>query len=82
MATFKVTACWYETVQVEAEDEDAAIDKAHEELKSEIRRNGYVDDYEVTRLDEDEDDEKEQPTTNPSAADVAPGRVRVKEYEG
>lgn len=59
MATFKVTACWYETVQVEAEDEDAAIDKAYEELRSEIRQKGYVDDYEVTRLD-DEDDKDEE----------------------
>lgn len=56
MPTFKVTACWYETVTVEAADEDAAIDKAHEELKSEIRQKGYVDDYEIVRLD-DEDDE-------------------------
>lgn len=56
MATFKVTACWYETVQVEAEDEDTAIDKAYNELKSEIRQKGYVDDYKVVRLD-DEDDE-------------------------
>lgn len=52
MATYKVTACWYETVQVEAEDEDSAIDKAYEELRSEIRQKGYVDDYEVTRLDD------------------------------
>lgn len=58
MATFKVTACWYETVVVEAEDEDAAIDKAHKELKSEIRQKGYVDDYEVMRLDEEEDDDE------------------------
>lgn len=56
MATFKVTACWYETVVVEAEDEDAAIEQAHEELKSEIRQKGYVDDYEVIRLDEEEDE--------------------------
>ena len=58
MAIFRVTACWYETVQVEAEDEDAAIDKAYEELRSEIRQKGYVDDYEVTRLgDEDDEDD-------------------------
>lgn len=56
MATFKVTACWYETVEVEAEDEDAAIDKAYEELRPEIRQKGYVDDYKVIQLD-DEDDE-------------------------
>lgn len=57
MATFRVTACWYETVEVEAEDENTAMDKAHEELKSEIRQKGCVDDYEVTRLDDE--DEKE-----------------------
>lgn len=56
MANFKVTACWYETVVVEAEDEDAAIDKAHEELKSEIRQKGYVDDYDVRCLDDEEDE--------------------------
>lgn len=59
MAIFKVTACCYETVTVEAEDEDAAIDKAHEELRSEIRQKGYVDDYAVRRLD-DEDDEDDE----------------------
>ena len=50
MAIYRVTACWYETVQVEAEDEDAAIDRAYEELRSEIRQKGYVDDYEVIRI--------------------------------
>ena len=56
MATFKVTACWYETVVVEAEDEDAAINKAQEELRSEIRQKGYVADYDVRCLDEDDDE--------------------------
>ena len=59
MATYKVTACWYETVQVEAEDEDAAIDKACEELKSEIRQKGYVDEYEVTRLGDEDGEARE-----------------------
>ena len=56
MGLYRVTACWYETVEVEAKDEDAAIDEAYKELRSEIRQKGYVDDYEVKRLD-DEDDE-------------------------
>lgn len=56
MATFKVTACWYETVVVEAEDEDTAIDKANEELRSEIRQKGYVDDYDVRCLDVEDDE--------------------------
>lgn len=60
MAVYKVTACWYETIQVEAEDEDAAIDKACEELKSEIRQKGYVDDYEVMRLDNEDDENEEE----------------------
>lgn len=47
---------WYETVVVEAEDEDAAIDKAHEEFRSEIRQKGYVDDYDVRCLDEDDNE--------------------------
>ena len=59
MPIYKVTACWYETVQVEAEDEDAAIDKANEELKSEIRQRGYVDDFEVKRLDNGDDEDAE-----------------------
>lgn len=55
MGYYKVTACWYETVEVEAIDEDDAIEKAYHELKSDIRRNGTVDDYEIKRLDvEDE----------------------------
>jgi hypothetical protein len=55
MKTYRVTACWYESVVVEAEDEDTAIDKAQEELTSEIRRNGYVDDYEVKCLNDEDD---------------------------
>lgn len=55
MGLYKVTACWYETVEVEAVDEDDAIGKAYHELRSDIRRNGTVDDYEVKRLDEDDD---------------------------
>ena len=54
MATYKVTACWYETVYVDAENESDAIDKAYEKLKTDISRRGYVDDYEVMEQDDDE----------------------------
>lgn len=50
--TYKVTACWYEVVEVEAEDEDEAIDMAYAELKSEIRQNGTVDEWEVKEVSE------------------------------
>lgn len=54
MNTYRVTACWYETVYVEADSEDEAIDAAREELISEIRQKGYIDDYEVEEIDNDE----------------------------
>ena len=50
MKQYKVTACWYETVIVDADDEDAAIDEARKMLTSEIRRKGYIDDYEVEEI--------------------------------
>lgn len=55
MGIYRVTACWYETVEVEAENEDDAIDKAYKELRSDICRNGTVNDYEVKQLDEDDE---------------------------
>ena len=54
MGKYKVTACWYETVWVEADSEDDAVDVAYKELASEIRRNGTVDDYDVVELDDND----------------------------
>ena len=53
MQRYKVTACWYETVLVDGDSEDEAIEAARKELVSEIRRNGYVDDYEVEEIDDE-----------------------------
>ena len=49
-----MTACWYETIYVDAEDEDEAVDAARKELGSEIRRIGFVDDYEVEEIDDED----------------------------
>lgn len=49
---YKVTACWYETAFVEADNEDDALDKAFQELRSDIRRNGTVDDWEIVECEE------------------------------
>lgn len=50
MAEYKVTVCWYETVEVEAANECEALDKAYAELSSDIRRNGTPDDWEIDEL--------------------------------
>lgn len=54
MSRYKVTACWYETVVVDADSEDDAVDAAYKELASEISRIGTVDDYDVVELDDDD----------------------------
>lgn len=54
MSRYKVTACWYETVVVDADSEDGAVDAAYKELASEISRIGTVDDYDVVELDDDD----------------------------
>lgn len=51
MSKYRVTACWYETALVEAGNEDEALGKAFNELSSDIRRNGTVDDWEIEELD-------------------------------
>ena len=54
MPSYKVTACWYETVYLEAEDENDALDKAY---KAEFSGSNYVgspDDYEVIEIDGDQ----------------------------
>jgi hypothetical protein len=64
MGLFKVTACWYETVTIEAEDEDTAIEKAFRELTAEFRvSRGYPDDWETVRLDDDLEGDNEQDRT-------------------
>lgn len=55
MAIFKVTACWYETVYVEAEDEEEALDKAYRESFSGSNYVGSPDDYEIEQKDDDDD---------------------------
>ena len=57
MSIYKVTACWYETVTVEADDYDDAVDKAYEELRPMLRvAHGRPDDYDVKMLEDDEND--------------------------
>ena len=51
MATFRVTACWYESVYVEAEDEDEALDIAYRESFSGTNYVGTPDDYEIEEED-------------------------------
>lgn len=53
MSKYKVTACWYETVYLEAEDENDALDKAYKEEFSGQNYVGSPDDYEVLELDDD-----------------------------
>lgn len=57
MATFKVTACWYETVYVEAEDERDAIGKVNDEVHG--MYHGMPDDYEIIQMDDDDEEEEE-----------------------
>ena len=49
---YKVTACWYETVVLEADDEAHAVEQVCTLLSSEIRRIGYVDDFIIEKIDE------------------------------
>lgn len=56
MPIYKVTACWYEVITIfDAEDEDAAISQAEEEMKSTIHERGMVDDFIVEELVDEED---------------------------
>lgn len=51
--TYSVTACLYETMQVQAVNEADAIDEARSVLRS-LYGGLIFDDYEVERIDEDE----------------------------
>ena len=55
MPKYRVTGCYYDSVEVEAKDENHAIDIAHDSLE---RPGGlFFDEYEVECLDDEEDDD-------------------------
>jgi hypothetical protein len=56
---FRVTFEQYHTYEVEADSEETAFDKAHEEFTSDMRRpvaNTWYDSVDIECEDEDEDD--------------------------
>ena len=55
MPKYIVTASYYETIEVDADDETEAIDQARQSIK--LPGGVFFDEYEAERIDEEDEDE-------------------------